>query len=183
MTMSGLFFFLVVGLDAMTPHLRSVDTYMRTFARLAVFGVVAVAVWPRIETEEDLYGTRKFPNEYVEPIPGIYEIISKYTMPEDRIFTTGMPALYVQANRLSAIRESAIVDEALGYYDGDTDAQKLSGLRAELEKNRPKVVILDPAYGHRKGRTNGVLMYPFLTANGYKKLTEYVWLRPDIAPP
>ncbi len=90
-----------------------------------------------------------------------------------------MPALYVQSDRVSAVRESAIVDEALGYYDGNTDEEKLSGLRAQLERNRPKLVILDPAYAPRKVRTNRALMYPFLEANHYKQITEYVWLRPD----
>jgi hypothetical protein len=179
MTMGGLFFFLLVGLDSMTPHLAMVNATTRGFVRFALFGVIAVQVWPRFDAESDLYGTRKFPDEYAEPAPGVLRAISEYTLPGDRIFTNGAPSLYVQTDRLSAIRESALVDEALGYYDGDTDEEKLSGLRAQLEKNRPKVVIMDPSYPSRRIRTNKALILPFLESHHYQKLSEYVWLRPD----
>ncbi len=182
MTMSGLFFFLVVGLDAVTPSFKKLEPAMRVFVRVALLASVLVHIWPRIEVEREAYGTRTYPNAYAEPIPGILSFIEAHTGPADRIFTTGQPALYVQSNRISAIRESAIIDEALGYYEGDTDEKKLAGLRAELEEHRPKVVILDPVYGNRKGRTNRALMFPFLEANGYRKVTEYAWLRPDVTP-
>jgi hypothetical protein len=182
MTMGGLFFFLAVGLDSMTPFLRSTSPYAKYFVCFALLGVVGVHIWPRVVTEEDLYGSRIFPNEFAEPVPGVIDALSKYTMPDDRIFTTGHPGLYVQADRISAVRESAIVDETLGYYDGVTDEEKLSGLRAQLEKNRPKVVIMDPAFASRKVRTNRALVQPFLDQNHYQPLGPYMWLRADVPP-
>src|ERR1039457_5946461 len=93
MTMSGLFFFLIVGLDSMTPHFWTVTPTMRTFLRFALAGVIAVQVWPRLEAEDDLYGTRNHPSEYPEPFPGVLGSIQKYTLPSDRIFTSGAPSL------------------------------------------------------------------------------------------
>ena len=179
MTMSGLFFFLIVGLDSMTPHFWTVTPTMRTFLRFALAGVIAVQVWPRLEAEDDLYGTRNHPSEYPEPFPGVLESIQKYTLPSDRIFTSGAPSLYVEANRISAIRESAIVDETLGYYEGNTDEERLSGLRAQLERNMPKLVFTDPDMALRKVRTNRALITPFLNEHHYTQIKGNIWLRPD----
>lgn len=179
MTMSGIFFFVVVGVDSMTPYVRGADWPMRNFVRFAMLATVWLVVRPRMLDEQEIYGTRTFPNEYVEPVPGVFEAVNKYTKQGDRIFTTGMPALYVQVDRISAVRESAIVDEALGYYDGTTDEEKLSGLRAQLEKHMPKIVVLDPEYASRKTRTNRALMTPFLESHHYTQVVQHIWLRPD----
>ena len=179
MTMSGLFFFFVVGLDAMRPHVASWDRYAKMFARFAIFGVVIVHVWGRYEVIDEKYGTRKFLNPYQEPVAGVLQVVSENTMPRDRIFTTGAPLLYVQTNRIGAVRESAIIDEALGYYDGATDEEKLSGLRAQLEKNMPKVVVLDPEFNARRVRHDKALLVPFLTQHHYVNVKPYIWLRPN----
>jgi hypothetical protein len=177
MTMSGLFFALVVGLDSMRPHMAG--TTMRRFVGMALLGTVLAPLAPRLWLEKDVFGTRPLPNAYREPVPGILATVKQYTTPKDRIFTIGMPALYVQANRLSAVRESAITDEALGFYPGNTDEERLSVLRGELERNMPKLVVMDPAdAGPRKAKHTRILMMPFLTSHGYTKLTQYIWLRP-----
>ena len=127
-----------------------------------------------------MYGTRSFQNEYQEPVSGVFEAVNTYTRLDDRIFTTGMPTLYVQTNRISAVRESAMYDEALmGYYEGNTDTEKVSSLRAQLEANRPKIVVLDPADALRKTRINTALLHPFLDAHHYTQVVQNVWLRPD----
>jgi hypothetical protein len=178
MTMTGIFFFLVIGLDSMTPYLQSSDWAVRNFIRFSMLASIWIVVRPRFLEERELYGTRTFPNEYPNQVPGELDAINKYTKPTDRIFTTGMPALYVEADRISAVRESAIVDETLGYYEGNTDEEKLSGLRAELDAHMPKLVILDPEWAPRKVRTNKALMMPFLEAHHYQQVGPYFWLRP-----
>ncbi len=113
-----------------------------------------------------------------EPVPGLLEFIRQNTTPADRIFTTGPPLLYPKADRISAVRESNIIDEILGSYEGDTDEEKLRPIREQLERNRPKVVVLDPEHVWRKGRHYRTLMMPFLTAHSYQKIRENLYLRP-----
>jgi hypothetical protein len=76
------------------------------------------------------------------------------------------------------VRESNIIDEILGSYEGDTDEEKLRPIREQLERNRPKVVVLDPEHVWRKGRTYRVLMMPFLAELNYQKIRENLYLRP-----
>ena len=88
------------------------------------------------------------------------------------------PALYVQADRLSAVRESTIADPILNFYAGKTDEERLSGLRAQLERNMPKVVVIEPLYEGERVKHMKLLVTPFLKAHGYKKETDRIWLRP-----
>jgi hypothetical protein len=113
-----------------------------------------------------------------EPVPELLEFIRQNTTPADRIFTTGPPLLYPKADRISAVRESNIIDEILGSYEGDTDEEKLRPIREQLERNRPKVVVLDPEHVARKGRHYRTLMMPFLTEHNYQKIRENLYLRP-----
>jgi hypothetical protein len=176
MALSGLFFALIIGLDSMGPFVT--NRYAQRFVGLALLGSVFVPLWPRLEAEVPRLGTRHFANAYTEEVPGALAAVAAHTTPTDMIFTDGTPLLYVQSNRVNATRESTIIDEAIGFYDGDTDAQRVSGLRAELERNMPKIVVLDPAYERRKARHRQALIIPFITAHGYKKLTDRIWLRP-----
>jgi hypothetical protein len=178
MTMTGLFLFLAVGLDALRPLLRNSGKVTRGFLRLTIAGLVILHVWPRLDAERVAFGTRQFGTPYIEAVPGVFRIVAENTTPEDRIFTTGMPNLYIQTNRVSAVRESVFVDEMMGFYTGDTDAERFRPIYEQLKKHMPKVFVLDPEYGNRKTRHNQGLFIPFLTAEHYKKLTEYIYLRP-----
>jgi hypothetical protein len=114
-----------------------------------------------------------------EPAPGVFDLINKYTTPADRIVTNGNPILYVQVNRLAGVRESNFLDPVLSYYIGDTDKEKLRPVYDEMMKSRPKIVILDPSFGHARGRHHSALWAPFLADNHYKQLTDNVYLRAD----
>jgi hypothetical protein len=113
-----------------------------------------------------------------EPIPGILAFIQQNTTPTDRIFTTGTPLLYAKADRISAARESGIIDDLLGSYDGTTDEERLRPIRQQLDRNRPKVVVLDPEHVWLKGRTYRALVLPFLAELKYQKVRENLYLRP-----
>ena len=106
------------------------------------------------------------------------DVIKRNTTPADRIFTTGPPVLYPEADRISAVRESNIIDEILGSYEGKTDAERLRPIYDQLVKHRPKVVVLDPENGYRKARHYKALVIPYLTEFKYKKVTEYIYVRP-----
>jgi hypothetical protein len=176
LSVGGLFFALVVGLDSMTVRLRNRLANRLVGAVLLVSAIMAI--WPRYQAERPLYGTRQFQDPYRDLIPGTRAAVQRYTTPADRIFTTGPPLLYVQVDRISAVRESTIIDEGLGFYDGKTDEEKLSGIRAQLEANMPKLFILDPENANRKVRHDKALLRPFLTSHEYTEIAPHVWLRP-----
>ncbi len=175
MTMAGLIFILVAGVDSMTESLRAAERSIRWGTSLAAFLLVALHGWADFAKQVDARYVRPAP---FDPVPGALDFIKKNTVPSDRIFTTGPPIVYPQTNRLSATVESNIIDEILGSYDGKTDEERLHPIYLELVKNKPKVVILDPENGHRKGRHMKALMIPFLTEFKYKKITDFIYLRP-----
>jgi hypothetical protein len=176
MTLSGIFFFFIVGLDAMESAVYGKAG--RTFVCLTLLAIVLVKMEPRLESESKLYGTRTFP-PLREPVPGVLKAVADHTTTADRIFTNGTPLLYVQTNRRSAVRESGFLDPNLSFYEGETDEDKLRDIRAQLERHMPQVFVLDPDLLRLKPRTNRVLMLPFLADHHYQKLSEYIWLRPD----
>lgn len=175
MTMAGLIFVLVAGVDSMTESLRGADRAIRWGTSLAAFLIVALHGWADFAKQVDAKYVRPPP---FEPVPGAFDFIRKNTVPSDRIFTTGPPVVYVQTNRVSAVRESNIIDEILGSYEGKTDEERLRPIYLQLVKNKPKVVILDPENGGRKGRHMKSLIVPFLTEFKYRKITDYLYLRP-----
>ena len=175
MSMTGVIFALVVAADSIKPALRGASRLFRratTIALILLFGLHAA---PEIDKERKADYKR---GPWAEPQAGILEFINANTTPSDRIFTTGAPLLYRQANRLSAARESCYVDAILGSYDGATDAEKLRPIYRQLVKNKPKVVFMDPQYGGMKGRTNEALLKPFLAEFKYKKVNDQLYLRP-----
>jgi hypothetical protein len=179
LALTGLFFCGAVGVDSMVPPLRWTDRGTRALVRFAILGAVVVQIWPRIDSEREAYGQRTFPSSSEEPVAGALEAIRTRTKPGDRILTTGNPSLYVIADRVSALRESVILDPVLPFYIGGTDEEKLRPLYEELLKNRPKIVILDPQFGPRKERHRKALLDPFLRELHYEEIRPHVFLRPD----
>ncbi|HVV53606.1 MAG TPA: hypothetical protein VHO06_28380 [Polyangia bacterium] len=179
MFLAGVVFVVVVGLDLFEPHLARLSPTMRWMTRIAMLTGLAVAVWPRIQAERPLYGTRAVPPTMTEPAPGVFELIRKYTTPSDRIVTNGNPILYVQVNRIAGVRESNFLDPILSFYVGDSDEEKLRPVYDEMMRSRPKIVVLDPSFGYARARHHKALWWPFLTNNHYKRLTDNVYLRPD----
>jgi hypothetical protein len=172
---SGLIAFLAIGLDAMKGSFWTSDRSMRMFVRVAVVGVAVNALYPRYESESRVVQAIPTPHE---PLPGLFAFIAKNTAPTDRILTTGPPLLYAYTNRIGAIRESTIIDEVLGGYEGATDEDKLRPIRDELVRNMPKVVILDPEHADRKRRHMNALINPFLTEFHYRKENDNIYVRP-----
>jgi hypothetical protein len=179
MVLGGLFFALAVGLDAMMPDFRLLARPVRVVIRVAMLTGLFIVLWPRLLSEQAAFGKRTFASPMIEPVPGVFDAVRKYTTPDDRIATSGNPILYVQVNRRSAIRESNLLDPILGFYVGNTDEEKLRPVYDELVKSRPKLVVLDPSYAHARPRHQRALWGPFLANYHYTKLTEQIYLRPD----
>jgi hypothetical protein len=175
MSMAGLLFIMVAGVDSMTASLRRADRALRWGTSLAAFLLVAFHGWADFSGQVNATYVRP---PWSEPVPGAFAFIKKNTVPSDRIFTTGPPLIYPQTDRVSATRESNIIDEILGSYEGKTDEERLRPVYLQLVKNKPKVVILDPENAHRKGRHMRALLIPFLTEFKYKRITDYIYLRP-----
>jgi hypothetical protein len=191
MTLAGFFAFVAIGLDTMKVPFSASDRWTRMFIRIAMAGTAAIAVYPRYEAESLAQAReRAQANEAAqaqpvrakrqasEPIPGLFALVASRSADTDRIFTTGPPGLYVSTNRLSATRESNIIDEILGIYRGSTDEERLRPVYDELVNSMPKIVVLDPENARRKQRHMKALIDPFLTNYHYNKIAEYIYVRP-----
>jgi hypothetical protein len=175
MTMAGFFAFLAIGLDTMKAPFWAFDRWGRWFIRLAVVSSAAVTVYPRYDAESGVVHATQLPGD---PVPGVLAFIAANSVPTDRILTTGPPLLYVLADRISAIRESNVIDEILGVYTGATDEEKLRPIHDELVKNMPKIVVLDPENGYRKTRHMTTLIMPFLKEFQYRMASENIYVHP-----
>jgi hypothetical protein len=176
MTMSGVFFVAVLGADALGRLFT--QTRSRRIVEYALVAISALTVGPRVVRAAGMAGSLSLPDAFEEPVPGVRAAVASRTTAGDRIVTTGFPGLYVQVDRRSAMREVFLLDEALGFYDGDSDEERLAGLRAELEANRPALVILDPLWAARQERYRRALFLPFLGAHAYGEMAPGIWLRP-----
>jgi hypothetical protein len=177
MALTGMFLLFIVGVDSMGPVLAASGSTMRRFVCATFVVTIAVYMWPRYDSERDL-GHLDFP-PLTEPVPGVFDFVAQNSAPTDKIWTTGPPLLYMHTHRFSATRESTFLDEFLTYNEGDNDVERVSGLRAQLERNRPKIVIVDPEAGGRKSRHMAALVRPFLEAHHYRSSGPFLWLRPD----
>jgi hypothetical protein len=81
-------------------------------------------------------------------------------------------------HRQGAVRE-IMLDEFLMLYPGKNDVERVRGLREQLIRNRPKIVIMDPFLEDRRRRHTEALLVPFFRDFGYRKVGEYYYVRPD----
>jgi hypothetical protein len=181
MAMSGLFFFLVIGLDALSPLLWRCPRSIAIWTRAVPVVAVALHLGPRVDDERAVqYHSPPLVKSLsaVSAVPGILDIIAQETNSNDRIFTTGAPGLYVAADRLQGARESSWEDEIIAVYPGVTDEEKFKPIYDELVMSMPKVVVLDPEYMPRMTRHLAHVVTPFLTNFHYVKKSNYLYLRP-----
>ncbi|MBK8996315.1 MAG: hypothetical protein IPM35_11290 [Myxococcales bacterium] len=172
MALAGVFAVAGAGLVAMPAS--SLTRGAGVWSGSILLTLSVVTVYPRYEREAG----KKYSHQPLNIAPHVLDFVREHSAPSDRVWTTGAPGVYVFADRLSATRESAILDDYLPQYPGESDAEKLAPLRAQLERHMPKVVIVDRAYQERKQRHFKVLVFPFLLKHGYKELERDLWLRP-----
>lgn len=181
MAMTGTFFLATIGVIAITAYARWGSTPFHNWAAFSVVGVAILAISPRYLDEKDNVAKKLY--QPVEPpvSQAHVAIVRAHTKPGDRIWTLGEPLLYVFSDRLSAVREPAVIDDFIPYYPGNTDEERLAFQREELVKNRPKLIVFgdDPVPGYgRKQIYIRVLVMPFIKEFGYKQIDEKVYERP-----
>ncbi len=175
MSMAGVLYVLVVGADSLRWPLGAASRRVRFAVSAAALVFIAAHLWPTLEQ----YNRERFVRiPWREPQPGLLAFIARNTKPSDRIFTTGTPQLYARADRVSAVRETNIIDEILPSYEGATDEERLRPLYQQLVRNRPAVVFLDPENEWRKGRHLQTLVWPFLERFHYRKINDRLYVRP-----
>ena len=175
--MAGLFFLMIVGALFLGQAAHRLNPPLRRYAILAAALLPAWSLWPRYAAERVV--VYRHPEGTFNVPPDLLRFIQDHTAPTDTIFTTGLPALYVHTNRRQATREGIFFDSWLTLYPGATDEEKLAPIRAELERNRPKVIVLEPYLAKQRVRHMQLLVTPFLQEHGYKKIRDNLYLRPD----
>jgi hypothetical protein len=171
MALAGIFCVAALGLVAAPSTLpRGFGLWMG----VVLLTVAVGSVWPRYDAE----AKKTYSHQPLNVPAHVLAFVRTHSAPGDRIWTTGAPGIYVFADRLSATRESAILDDYLVQYPGETDEEKLRPLREQLDRHRPKVVIVDRAYQQRKQRHFRVLIFPFLKDHGYQERERDLWVRP-----
>jgi len=179
MAMTGMFFLAVLGMVAVDAEATKAGPRLRSWVGLATAALAFLTLWPRFSEERD-----KLQTYQPQPPPvtkADVAFVIEHSKPEDRIWTLGEPLLYVYSDRLSAVREPNVIDELIGLFPGETDEERLAGERAELIRNRPKLVVYgdDTQAYSRKQRYIHALAQPFVTEFGYRKIATNVYERPD----
>jgi hypothetical protein len=176
MALSGMFLFFVVGADRMNAELSHASTRIPRYVGALLVAMITIFSFPRVQSE-----LRNWPYHFQPmwvPVSGVLEFVAANSSPGDKILTTGPPLIYMYTHRYGAVRE-IILDEFLMLYPGKTDVERVRGLREELLKNRPKIVILDPLFEERKRRHMEALFIPFFRDFGYQKVGDYYYVRPN----
>jgi len=180
MAMTGTFLCVALGSIALDGYAQHLGRKLAPPLLGAAWLLVAlVTTGPRFASEWKKSGKYAAP-----PIPvaqSDIDFVRRYTSPDDKIWTTDDPLLYVFSDRESAFRGGIVLDEIIEYYPGDTDAERLSVVRQGLEENRPKLVIFGNTQvsPRRKQRYTKALVLPFLRDNGYIRLNDRFYLRRD----
>jgi hypothetical protein len=176
MALSGMFLFFIVGADRMSTELLHTSALVRRYVGAMLVALIAMFSHPR--TNSELHDWPYHFQPMWVPVPGVLEFVAANSSPADKILTTGPPLIYMYSHRYGAVRE-IILDEFLMLYPGKTDVERVRGLRDELVKNRPKIVILDPLFEDRKRRHMEALFVPFFRDFGYQKVGDYYYVRPN----
>jgi hypothetical protein len=169
------------GADALSDALRFAPRNVKMWVGAATFAAIGCAFYR---------GYKKRVDEHPRPVgrvvaTDVREAIEKYSKPLDYILTTGTPDLYFVTGRLGAHETNGFVDELLVMYPGNTDVERVSGMRARLEATLPNVVVIDSsssAYAYRSRRTLHALVDAYLDDHKYVKMGR-VYVRPDLVEP
>jgi hypothetical protein len=181
MAQTGIFFFLFLGVDAASAPLRRAPPAVGQWATLAFVVALGLPIYQRYDSEKeewDRMGHHMPVPPFSESIPGEIAFVKENSSPQDRIFTSGPPGIYFQADRVHAARDSTFMDEVLLTMRGDTDEEKLQSRRDELRRTMPKIFILDPERSVRKVRITRALFMPFLEEFKYNQVGPYYYVRP-----
>lgn len=175
LAMPGLFFFMILG------ALRLSSVFNRLRPRVGLYvGLIFVLIplsmlWQRIDRERHTKYVRGGPSVSAD----LVKFVQEHSGPDDTIFTTGWPGIYVHGERRHAVREGVYFDAFLSLYSGNTDEERVAPLYAQLVKNRPKIIIIEPHLAEKRVRHEKALWMPFINAFSYQKVSDALYVRPD----
>jgi hypothetical protein len=173
--MAGLFFFMAVGALLLSRRLDQLPATIRRYAFVLIALFQIWGLWPQVRDE--------LKRKYRAPAPleseELLQFVKANSAPEDTIFTTGLPSLYLQTDRRHAAREPIYNDAFLAFYPGDTDEERVKPLYDELSANRPKIIIIDNSNAGQQKRFASALWMPFIEQHAYRKIDETRYVRPD----
>jgi hypothetical protein len=166
------------GAEAISRALRSAGRPVRTWAGVATLAAIGSWTCPRYAQAA---------RQHQQPIhrevaADVKEAIDRYSKPGDFILTTGTPDLYFLTERLGAHETNGFVDELLVMYPGNSDTERVQGMRARLETTRPHVIVIDyspSAYPRRSVFTIHALVDAYVEAHDYVRMGR-IYVRPDL---
>lgn len=183
LAMAGLFVWIIVGALRLSAAIERLSPRLARRASISILLLPAWAVWPRYNLARNSEFVISPPPES----PELVQFIRANTKPDDVIFTSGLPSLYTQSDRMHATREGVYNDLFIDLYDGATDRERASGYYQELVKSRPKLIIIDQKSPELRPRYHAALWMPFIEEFGYQRvenfgglnITDVVYARPD----
>ena len=168
--MTGSFFATALGCLAIGERLAELSPLWRRWLGLTLVFMSLYTLQPRLAQDWDNWSAQK-------PAPSpvsqrLVRLVTARTGPRDTIWSVGMPAIYVYADRRSGSRMPYMHDSLLHLYPGKTAAEKLGIFRHELDVKMPKLVILDEGRSGREQHMD-LLVTPFLRDHGYKLISGH----------
>jgi hypothetical protein len=193
MAMTGTFLWIFLGTLALDDATKKDETKQdgakraeatdpgRAISRWIGASWLALALYmffPHFADEWKKYSAYKAPPPPINAAEVAF--VRAHSAPNDKVWNLGDPLLNVYAERVSPFREQYTIDQAIDYYPGTTDEQRLAGQRAELLADRPKLIVFgqDNVPYQRRQRYIKALVMPFIHDAGYVKLGDKFYARP-----
>jgi hypothetical protein len=177
MAMGGTFFGSVMGAIALQAPGKPSNELVGRWLGGWWLATATLLLWPQLADLAKASSTLSTPTSPVDPEELAF--VLAHTSRTERVWTSGDPSLYVYADRLSSIREAAPLNEILDFYPGNTDEERVRGMRAEFERNPPKVVVLaNDKDRARKSRILRALAEPFLRDHHYTRVSDKFYVAP-----
>ncbi|GEM_PF-6855787 len=111
----------------------------------------------------------------------VLPVIENLTSKDDKVLLVGYPNLYILADRLPAIKYITPVDNFLAVNTFNQSSEKRKKLLLdELNKNKPKIIYLQPQFPFAGGFTSQYIT-PFIAENDYFNCGNDLYLRDTLS--
>jgi hypothetical protein len=108
----------------------------------------------------------------------VTETIEQHSKPGDYILAPEGPVIYVAMNRRCPLPVAGPPDDILPYMASASSTLQMESLRAELEKNLPKVCYFAGWLRPRQKKWHELLYDPILAKHHYVKVNDRLWYLP-----
>jgi hypothetical protein len=163
--MAGSFFATALGCVAIGDRVSELSPHWRRWLGATLALMTLYALKPRLDQDREQWSARQLPAPAVSA--RLVRLVDARTGPRDTVWSVGLPAIYIFADRRAGSRIPYVHDSLLHLYPGRTPAEKLATYRAELDRKMPKLVILSEGRAGREQHMD-LLVTPFLRDHGYQ---------------